>query len=48
RLNVIIQPNLKFMYELLQYEQKLTGRMSINWSWLTKEIHALNMFYVGS
>jgi dual specificity MAP kinase phosphatase len=47
RLNVIIQPNLKFMYELLQYEQKLTGRMSISWGWLAKEIHALNMCYVG-
>ncbi|CAG8459894.1 13851_t:CDS:2 [Funneliformis caledonium] len=48
RLNVIIQPNLKFMYELLQYEQKLTGRMNINWVWLAKEIHALNMCYVGA
>ncbi|GBC08706.1 hypothetical protein RclHR1_08320005 [Rhizophagus clarus] len=48
RLNVIIQPNLKFMYELLQYEQKLTGRMNINWAWLAKEIHALNMCYVGA
>ncbi|CAG8794391.1 1255_t:CDS:2, partial [Dentiscutata erythropus] len=32
RLNVVIQPNLKFMYELLQYEQKLTGRMGISWT----------------
>ncbi|CAH1755754.1 14543_t:CDS:2 [Entrophospora sp. SA101] len=48
RLNVIIQPNLKFMYELLQYEQKLTGRMGISWPWLAKEINALNMCYVGS
>ncbi|CAG8591254.1 1243_t:CDS:2 [Ambispora gerdemannii] len=48
RLNVIIQPNLKFMYELLQYEQKLTGRMGISWTNLAKEIHSLNMCYVGS
>ncbi|CAG8749051.1 5641_t:CDS:2, partial [Cetraspora pellucida] len=48
RLNVIIQPNLKFMYELLQYEQKLTGRMGISWPLLAKNIHTLNMCYVGS
>ena len=47
RLNVIIQPNLKFMYELLQYEQKLMGKMGISWGWLAKEIHTLNMCYVG-
>ncbi|KAG9285422.1 hypothetical protein G9A89_010897 [Geosiphon pyriformis] len=47
RLNVIIQPNLKFMYELLQYEQKLTGRMGISWTGLAKEVHTLNMCYVG-
>jgi protein-tyrosine phosphatase len=45
RLNVIIQPNLKFMYELLQYEQRLLGRAQIFWQILSKEIHSLNMCY---
>ncbi|KAF0530561.1 Dual specificity protein phosphatase PPS1 [Gigaspora margarita] len=48
RLNVIIQPNLRFMYELLQYEQKLNGKMGISWPLLAKDIHTLNMCYVGS
>ncbi|CAG8564283.1 6719_t:CDS:2, partial [Scutellospora calospora] len=46
RLNVIIQPNLRFMYELLQYEQKLNGKMGINWSWLAKDINNLNECYI--
>ncbi|CAM0140718.1 tyrosine/serine/threonine protein phosphatase pps1 [Umbelopsis sp. WA50703] len=45
RLNVIIQPNLKFMYELLQYEQRLLGRPQVFWQILAKEIHSLNMCY---
>ncbi|KAJ2959200.1 hypothetical protein NQZ79_g5272 [Umbelopsis isabellina] len=45
RLNVIIQPNLKFMYELLQYEQRLLGRAQVFWQILAKEIHSLNMCY---
>lgn len=45
RLNVIIQPNLKFMYELLQLEQRLHGDVSITWPILSKEIHLLNMSY---
>ncbi|KAF7730983.1 tyrosine/serine/threonine protein phosphatase pps1 [Apophysomyces ossiformis] len=45
RLNVIIQPNLKFMYEMLQLEQELLGRISITWPLLAKEIHLLNMSY---
>jgi protein-tyrosine phosphatase len=45
RLNVIIQPNLKFMYELLQYEQRLLGKAQIFWQILSKEIHSLNMCY---
>lgn len=45
RLNVIIQPNLKFMYELLQYEQRLRGSAGVFWGVLSKEIHALNMCY---
>ncbi|KAI9023023.1 protein-tyrosine phosphatase-like protein [Phycomyces nitens] len=45
RLNVIIQPNLKFMYEMLQLEQQLFGRTSIAWHTLSNEIHLLNMTY---
>ncbi|KAL1918033.1 uncharacterized protein VTP21DRAFT_3299 [Calcarisporiella thermophila] len=47
RLNVIIQPNLKFMYELLQHEHRLRGRRSIFWSVLAKEVHALNLCYIN-
>ena len=45
RLNVIIQPNLKFMYEMLQLEQHLLGKATISWPILSKEIHLLNMSY---
>ncbi|PHZ11114.1 phosphatases II, partial [Rhizopus microsporus ATCC 52813] len=45
RLNVIIQPNLKFVYEMLQLEQKETGTISITWPILCKEIHQLNLTY---
>ncbi|KAI8065126.1 hypothetical protein BC940DRAFT_335022 [Gongronella butleri] len=42
RLNVIIQPNLKFMYELLQLEQQLTSRCIMPWPVLCNQIHLLN------
>ncbi|KAK4509070.1 DNA-binding protein snt1 [Mucor velutinosus] len=45
RLNVIIQPNLKFMYEMLQLEQKNKGELSITWPVLCGEIHNLNSAY---
>ncbi|KAI8099233.1 uncharacterized protein BX664DRAFT_320740 [Halteromyces radiatus] len=45
RLNVIIQPNLKFMYEMLQLEQHLTGNFSLSWPVLCHEIHLLNQNY---
>ncbi|CEG78200.1 hypothetical protein RMATCC62417_12840 [Rhizopus microsporus] len=48
RLNVIIQPNLKFVYEMLQLEQKETGTISITWPILCKEIHQLNLTYKES
>lgn len=48
RLNVIIQPNLKFVYEMLQLEQKETGTISITWPVLCKEIHQLNLTYKES
>ncbi|GAN04698.1 conserved hypothetical protein [Mucor ambiguus] len=45
RLNVIIQPNLKFMYEMLQLEQKDKGELSITWPILCEEVHKLNSAY---
>ncbi|OAD06757.1 hypothetical protein MUCCIDRAFT_155388 [Mucor lusitanicus CBS 277.49] len=45
RLNVIIQPNLKFMYEMLQLEQKDKGELSITWPILCEEIYNLNFAY---
>ncbi|KAI9247910.1 hypothetical protein EDC94DRAFT_664412 [Helicostylum pulchrum] len=45
RLNVIIQPNLKFMYEMLQIEQKQNGKVSITWPVLCQEIYNLNLSY---
>ncbi|KAG0213504.1 tyrosine/serine/threonine protein phosphatase pps1 [Mortierella sp. NVP41] len=49
RLSVIIQPNLLFMYELLQWEQRLRGRFdSMGWPGIAREVHHLNMYYIGN
>ncbi|KAG0375207.1 tyrosine/serine/threonine protein phosphatase pps1 [Mortierella sp. AD032] len=49
RLSVIIQPNLLFMYELLQWEQRLKGRFdSMGWPGVAREVHHLNMYYIGN
>lgn len=48
RLNVIIQPNLKFMYEMLQLEQKETNTATISWPILCHEISNLNFSYRDS
>ncbi|KAF8935757.1 hypothetical protein EDD21DRAFT_381783 [Dissophora ornata] len=49
RLSVIIQPNLLFMYELLQWEQRLRGRFDpMGWPGIAREVHSLNMYYIGS
>jgi dual specificity MAP kinase phosphatase len=49
RLSVIIQPNLLFMYELLQWEQQLKGRFDpMGWPGVAREVHGLNMYYIGS
>ncbi|GJJ71361.1 hypothetical protein EMPS_03711 [Entomortierella parvispora] len=49
RLSVIIQPNLLFMYELLQWEQQLKGRFDpMGWPGVAREVHSLNMYYIGS
>jgi protein-tyrosine phosphatase len=45
RLNVIIQPNLKFMYEMLQLEQREKGTVSITWPILCNEVNNLNFAY---
>lgn len=45
RLNVIIQPNLKFMYEMLQLEQTLLGKVHLTWPVLCHQIHLLNETY---
>ncbi|KAF9977992.1 tyrosine/serine/threonine protein phosphatase pps1 [Actinomortierella ambigua] len=48
RLSVIIQPNLLFMYELLQWDQRLRGRFdALGWTGIAREIHALNMYFIG-
>lgn len=57
RLNVIIQPNLLFMYELLRWAQEERSRLqglpegqlaprSIEWTTLATKIAALNRFYI--
>ncbi|KAG0282236.1 tyrosine/serine/threonine protein phosphatase pps1 [Linnemannia gamsii] len=49
RLSVIIQPNLLFMYELLQWEQRLRGRFdTMGWPGIAREVHHLNMYYIGN
>ncbi|KAF9551040.1 tyrosine/serine/threonine protein phosphatase pps1 [Mortierella hygrophila] len=49
RLSVIIQPNLLFMYELMQWEQQLRGRFdSMGWHGIAREVHHLNMYYIGN
>ncbi|KAF9143789.1 tyrosine/serine/threonine protein phosphatase pps1 [Mortierella sp. GBA39] len=49
RLSVIIQPNLLFMYELMQWEQRLRGRFdSMGWHGIAREVHHLNMYYIGN
>ncbi|CAO3651183.1 unnamed protein product [Cunninghamella blakesleeana] len=45
RLNVIIQPNLKFMFEMIQLEQQLKGAFHISWPAFCHEIYLLNQSY---
>ncbi|KAK9370217.1 hypothetical protein V1509DRAFT_617090 [Lipomyces kononenkoae] len=53
RLNVIIQPNLRFMYELMKWEEEEASRhgasrhrRDMEWAWLCKEIAAMNKAYI--
>lgn len=53
RLNVIIQPHLRFSYELLKWEEKLKAerhpegkfRRELEWPEIAREIAALNKPY---
>lgn len=52
RLNVIIQPNLRFMYELVKWEEmhRNTGDgwlREVDWHILCREIAAMNKVYIG-
>lgn len=52
RLNVIIQPNLRFMYELVKWEElhRNTGDgwlREVDWPILCREIAAMNKVYIG-
>lgn len=53
RLNVIIQPNLRFMYELMKWEEEeakrqgIVHRREMEWSILCREIAAMNKAYIG-
>lgn len=53
RLNVIIQPHLRFTYELLQWEEMLQKngnpdapvKREMEWSQVTREIALMNLPY---
>lgn len=51
RLNVIIQPHLRFSYELLKWEETLQGRRGeavrreLEWGEIAREIAAMNKPY---
>lgn len=53
RLNVIIQPHLRFSYELLKWEEKLRGeiqgsgrfRRELEWAEIAREVAAMNKPY---
>lgn len=52
RLNVIIQPNLRFMYELVKWEElhRRNGEgwlREVDWHILCREISAINKAYIG-
>jgi len=46
RLNVIIQPHLRFSYELLKWEEKLRrGKRELEWADIAREVAAMNKPY---
>ncbi|TGZ82403.1 hypothetical protein EX30DRAFT_347744 [Ascodesmis nigricans] len=52
RLNVIIQPHLRFMYELLKFEETLSQRQNhstkreLEWMHVAREVAAMNRPYI--
>ncbi|EDO16458.1 hypothetical protein Kpol_1066p23 [Vanderwaltozyma polyspora DSM 70294] len=46
RLNIIIQPNLMFMYELLRWQELQEGRKDHEWHILCRSIYELNKKYL--
>ncbi|QLL33869.1 hypothetical protein HG536_0F01940 [Torulaspora globosa] len=46
RLNVIIQPNLMFMYELLKWQEQQLHQREIDWHILCRSISELNTNYI--
>jgi len=50
-LNVIIQPHLRFMYELLKFEEKVsfknrsTPKRELEWTHIAREIATMNRPY---
>lgn len=45
RLEVVVQPNEQFMYELLEFEQLLTGFRSISFMDLCNFVYEINSKY---
>lgn len=47
RLNVIIQPHLRFMFELLKFEETLcsTPKRELEWTHVAREVAAMNRPY---
>ncbi|SSD58616.1 uncharacterized protein SCODWIG_00377 [Saccharomycodes ludwigii] len=48
RLNIIIQPNLMFMYELLKWYEMVHGERNIDWHILCRAIAELNENYISN
>lgn len=46
RLNIIIQPNLMFMYELLKWQEQQIQRREIDWHVICRSISELNTNYI--
>lgn len=56
RLNIVIQPNLRFMYELFKWEEEQEAQKNpqgdalrkIDWFMMCREIEKLNLPYLGN
>ncbi|OLL25931.1 Dual specificity protein phosphatase PPS1 [Neolecta irregularis DAH-3] len=47
RLNIILQPNLLLMYELLKWEEQELGKRELGWAEMAHEVAELNKVYMG-